>query len=192
MTRKLANGICCFGPATFVSAAFILSQFGSKGCEFLSFGNSDDIATYFNKNQVTGAGFYCYHTLSGIDYYYSDNLAFSDQVAFVQRMGIATTVLGATAWGFYIIASCIRFPPPIWLFVSMLLTATCVCEGLCFRFFDAPVCNITECSLGKSSKCSLSACVFWGLSSFMTCAVFKDAQDRDNEENEQQEVGDGD
>ncbi|KAL7474822.1 hypothetical protein ACHAW6_000773 [Cyclotella cf. meneghiniana] len=192
MTRKLANGICCFGPATFVTAAFILSQFGSKGCEFLSFGNSDDIATKFNKNQVTGAGFSCYHTLGGLEYYYTDFVPFREEVISVQRLSIATTVLGAIAWALYIFASCIRYPSPVWLFISMLLTATCICEGLCFKFFDAPVCYITECSLGKSSKCSLAACVFWGLSSFMTCAVFKDAQDRDKEENEQEEVGDGD
>lgn len=109
----------------------------------------------------------------------------------MKNMGLVTTVMGATCWGFYILASCIRFPPPVWLFISVVLTATCICEGLCFKFFDAPVCDVGECSLGLSSKCSLSACVFWGISSFMTCAVFKDAQDRYNDENDQEEVGDG-
>lgn len=138
-----------------------------------------------------GAGFTCFGTKDGIDYYYPENLPFSEETNFVQSMTLATTVMGATSWGLYIIASCFKFPPPLWLFVSTLLLATCICEGLCFTFFNAPVCDIAECSLGKSSRCSLSACVFWAVSSLMTCAVFKDAQDRHNEENEQEEVGDG-
>lgn len=159
---------------------------------YLSFGNADDVVTVFNKNQVMGAGFTCFGIKDGTDFYYPDNLPFSEDAIFVQNMGLATTVMGATAWGLYIIASCVRFPPPLWLLLSVLLVATCVCEGLCFTFFNAPVCDIAECGLGKSSRCSLSAVVFWALSSVMTCAVFKDAQDRYREENEQEEVGDED
>ena len=157
---------------------------------YLSFGNADDIVTVFNKNQVMGAGFTCFGTKDGIDYYYPDNLPFSEETIFVQNMGLATTVMGATAWGLYITASCFRFPPPVWMFLSVLLVATCICDGLCFTFFNAPVCSIAECNLGRSAKCSLSAVVFWAISSFMTCAVFKDALDRYNEENDQEAVGD--
>lgn len=203
-----------------MTTAFVLSQLGSKGCvsrptdvswnyevskrylnifwsnmhpiqHYLSFGNADDVVTVFNKNQVMGAGFTCFGTKDGTDYYYPDNLPFNEDAIFVQKMGLATTIMGAIAWGSYILASCIRFPPLAWLLVSFLLIATCVCEGLCFTFFNAPVCEIAECGLGKSSKCSLSATVFWALSSFMTCGIFKDAQDKYNEENEQEEVGDG-
>eukprot|EP01082_Thalassiosira_pseudonana_P002188 g2025.t1 g2025 contig11:556833-557509(-) len=72
MTRKLANGICCFGPATFVSAAFILSQFGSKGCEYIQLGDPNEVSDFFLRNQVDYAGLYCFHTQSGVNYMYSD------------------------------------------------------------------------------------------------------------------------
>ena len=136
-----------------------------------------------------GAGFTCLGT-SEKDIYYPDNLLFAEETVFVRNMALAATVMGGTAWGLYIIASCVRFPPPMWLFVSTLLVATCICEGLCFRFFDTSVCDIAECGLGKSSRCSISACVFWAISAVMTCSVFKEAQDRYIEENEQEPVGD--
>jgi len=165
-----------------VSAAFILSQFGSKGCEYIQFGDPNEVSDFFLRNQVDYAGLYCFHTQSGVNYMYSDVFEYSNEHSLARSMGLATTIMGAIAWCFYVVAICVRVPPFLWLLVSLTLVATCICEGLTFKFFSTDMCNVTECGLGTSSKCSISACVFWFISALMTCATFKDAQDRKAEQ----------
>lgn len=63
MSRRCANGFLCFGPATFVSCAFILSQFAQKGCRFIKLGDEGDNSDLSGGFVVDGvmayAGLYC-------------------------------------------------------------------------------------------------------------------------------------
>lgn len=127
---------------------------------------------------VQYAGIDCWRSTSGIDYVYGDNFNYSAEHEFARKMAMATTIMGATSFGVYFLASCIRFPPALWLLISITLVATCICEGLIFKFFDTEWCENTDCELSTSSRCGISACVFWGLSSVMTGGVFKQAMDR--------------
>ena len=108
-----------------------------------------------------------------------------------QRAALATTIMGATAWGLYLLASCVKYPSFVWLGISLILVSTCISQGVMFIFFDSDICLDTNCSLSTSSKCGIAASVFWGLSSIMTCGVVKDAHDRgsnrDEEDNEEGE-----
>ena len=127
------------------------------------------------------AGLHCWRGSGGIDYTYSTNFEYSNEHLLAQRMGLATTIMGATCWGLYFLSGCIRFPSFLWLGISFILLATCICQGIMFKFFDTSQCESTDCTLATSSKCGIAACIFWGISSFMTCGVFKEAhKDRDN------------
>ena len=131
------------------------------------------------------AGLHCWRGAGGIDYTYSTNFEYSNEHLLAQRMGLATTIMGATCWGLYFLSGCIRFPSFLWLGISLTLLATCICQGIMFKFFDTSQCESTDCTLATSSKCGIAACVFWGISSFMTCGVFKEAhKDRDNDDDQ--------
>ena len=128
---------------------------------------------------ITSTG---WKSTGGNDYIYDDEFTYSDEHATTTKLALATTVLGATAFGVYFLASCIKFPNFLWLVISLTLVATCVCEGMILgTFADTDWCDETNnCELGKSARCGIAACVFWGLSAFMTCGVFAEAN-RDDE-----------
>lgn len=128
-----------------------------------------------------------WRSANGVDFVYGPSFVYSSEHELAQKMALATTIMGATVWGVYVLSSCIRFPPSLWLLVSLTLMATCICEGLTFKFFDTDWCQVTDCGLGTSSKCGISACVFWGISSLMTCGIFKDNQDRQAQNNQEEE-----
>ncbi|KAL7547471.1 hypothetical protein ACHAWF_010765 [Thalassiosira exigua] len=179
-----ANGFLCFGPATFVSSAFILSQFAQKGCKFIRFEDGEDVSRM--DDVVESMGVDCWRSANGIDFRYSESYEFSSEHQLARKMALATTIMGAIVWGSYFLASCVRFPTLIWLVMSLTLMATCICEGLMFRFFDDPVCQVSSCSLSTSSKCGISATVFWGISSLMTCGIFGE-QAQKNSQGEEEE-----
>ncbi|KAL7463173.1 hypothetical protein ACHAXS_003552 [Conticribra weissflogii] len=133
-------------------------------------------------DQVDYLGVYCFQTENGINYAYASDAVFSSEHALARKMAYATTVMGAIAWCLYVLASCLRFPPALWLLASLVLVATCVCEGLNFKWFSSNECDVFECHLATSSRCGISACVLWFLSAIMTCGVSMDAKDRDGPE----------
>lgn len=184
--KALANGFWCIGPFQFVSSAFILSQFAQKGCEFLKFDVGDDADRL--DGAMAYAGLTCYRAMNGVERMYADNYNYGPEHDLARKMALSTLIMGATSWGFYWLASCIRFHAVIWVIISLTLAATCVCEGMMFKFFDADICDDGGCSLGTSSKCGISACVFWGVSSLMTCAVAKEAMDRGKGERDEEEL----
>jgi len=184
MGRKFANGCLCFGPASFVSAAFILSQFASRGCKFIDVDQPDSgfMSQLLLIDQVDYLGVFCFQTENGVNYAYASDAVFSSEHALARNMAYATTIMGAIAWCFYVLASCLRFPPPLWLLVSSVIVATCVCEGLNFKWFSSNECDFFECDLATSSRCGISACVFWFISAIMTYYVFKDSKDHEGGE----------
>lgn len=191
ITKLLANGILCFGPATFVTCAFILSQFAQKGCQFITLNDGDEMSDVsggsVRDRVIASAGLHCWRSANGVNFVYNDSYyPFTSEHETAQRMALATTIMGATAWGAYIFASCVRFPPVVWVFLSLTLAATCVCQGLIFRLFNSDWCSGDDdnCALGSSSKCGISACVFWGISSLMTCGIAKEAIGRQDDDDD--------
>ena len=134
---------------------------------------------------VQYAGIYCWRSTNGVDFRYGESFEYSDEHELARQMALAVTIMGAVAWGVFFLAACTRFPPALWLLVSLTLVATCICEGLIFKFFDTDWCQTSDCGLAISSRCCISAYVFWGVSFFMTCGIFKEAQDKENNQDEE-------
>ena len=182
-----ANGLLCFGPSTFVSVAFILSMFAQWRCNYVNTGDLSTGGFIFNQSVKT-VGIHCWQTVGGVNYKYgSDFDTMNDDVTTIQNLSIATTTMGGISWLVFFVASCCRFPSALWLLVGLVLAATAVTEGLVFQqVFGSDFC--TEggdmCEWGTGARCAISAMAFWGISSLMTCAMFKDAKDRDNEGND--------
>lgn len=138
------------------------------------------------------AGINCWQSNRGIDYVYSSrSFEYTSQHKMAQQAALATKILGATSWALYLLASCVRHPSFVWLGISLIFVGTCISQGIMFIFFDSDLCSDnTNCSLSTSSKCGIAACVFWGLSSVMTCGVFKDSHDRSrNDEGNEDDGG---
>ena len=72
-----------------------------------------------------------------------------------QRAALATTIMGATAWGLYLLASCVKYPSFVWLGISLILVSTCISQGVMFIFFDSDICLDTNCSLSTSLLLSI-------------------------------------
>lgn len=169
---SLASGFLCFGPATFVSVAFILSQFGQQGCSFLGVPDSegqdksifDRVDTY-----PAYAGLYCWQGVDGKRWLYGVDY---DGLQFARQMALATTIMGAVVWCFYVFSSCIKFHPTIWFVISLVLLATTVTQALQFQLFNSDPCSEGGCTLGTSSRLCISACVFWFVSALMTCGEY--------------------
>jgi len=189
----LANGFLCFGPATFISCAFILSQFAQKGCRFIKLGDgetSDLSGGVVLDGAIEYAGLFCWQASNGMEFLYRDNFQYSSEHELARKMALATTVMGATSWGAFFFAPCVRFPPPIWLLISLMLLATCITEGITFKFFDSDWCQAgADCRLATSSKCGISACVFWGISFIMTCGIFVETLSQHTHEQSAQDGG---
>jgi hypothetical protein len=168
---NLASGFLCFGPASFVSVAFILSQFGQQGCSFLGLPDSegqdksifDRVDTY-----PAYAGLYCWQGVDGQRWLYGVDY---DGLKFARQTALATTIMGAVVWCFYVFSSCIKFHPTIWFVMSLTLLATTVTQALQFQLFNSDLCS-EGCTLGTSSRLCISACVFWFVSALMTCGEY--------------------
>lgn len=103
------------------------------------------------------AGLFCWQASNGMEFLYRDNFQYSSEHELARKMALATTVMGATSWGAFFFAPCVRFPPPIWLLISFMLLATCITEGITFKFFDSDWCQAgADCRLATSSKCGIS------------------------------------
>lgn len=165
---NLASGFLCFGPATFVSVAFILSQFGQQGCSFL--GNLNPDKSIFDRVDTSPAyaGLYCWQGVNGGRYLYGVDF---DGLQFARQTALATTIMGAVVWCFYVFSSCIKFHPAIWFVMSLTLLATTVTQALQFQLFNSDRCS-EGCTLGTSSRLCISACVFWFVSALMTCGEY--------------------
>lgn len=165
-----ANGILCFGPATFVSVAFILSQFAQQGCSFIGLPESEGQNTgIFDKSTAAYAGIYCWQGVTGQKWLYSVDW---EGLGFAKDMALATTVMGAVVWCFYLFSSCMRYHPAIWFLLSLTLLATTITQSLQFQLFSNDLCSDGGCTLGTSSRVGISACVFWFISAIMTCGEF--------------------
>ena len=163
-----ANGFLCFGPATFVSVAFILSQFGQQECSFVGLSDAEGQDTrFFVKDNAAYAGIYCWQGVNGGKYYYPDDQP--EKLQFARQMALATTVMGAAAWLFYLFSSCIKYHPAIWFLVSLVLLATTATQALQFQLFNDDLCSDGGCTFGRSTRLIISACVFWFISAIMTC-----------------------
>jgi hypothetical protein len=165
-----ASGFLCFGPATFVSVAFILSQFAQQGCSFIGLPESEGQNTdIFNKSSAAYAGIYCWEGVAGQKWLYANDW---EGLYSIRKLAIATTVMGAVVWCFYLFSSCVKYQPAIWFLLSLILLATTVTQALQFQLFNSDRCNDGGCTLGTSSRIGISACVFWFISAMMTCGEF--------------------
>ncbi|KAL9178519.1 hypothetical protein ACHAXT_001857 [Thalassiosira profunda] len=173
---KLANGILCFGPSTFVSCAFILSMFAQWQCNYVNV--TDDLETGgFFSTPVKTLGIHCWQTEAGVNYKYGSDFDDTD-MSTIQNLSYATIVMGGVAWCVYFLGACCTFPPPVWGLMGLVLAATAVTEGLVFQqVFNSDFCS-EGCAWGTGAKCAISAMTFWALSTLMTCAMVKDAKDR--------------
>ena len=159
-----------------MSVAFILSQFAQQGCTFIGLPDTD-LSDSFPQATPAYAGIYCWQSITGQKWLYSNNWEGLDSV---RQMALATTVMGAMAWCFYLFSSCIRYHPAIWFVMSLTLLATTVTQALQFQLFSRDVCSDGGCVLGTSSRVGISACVFWFISAIMTCGIVKEANDKRN------------
>ena len=154
-----------------MSVAFILSQFGQQDCSFVGLSDAEGQDTrFFVKDNAAYAGIYCWQGVNGGKYYYPDDQP--EKLQFARQMALATTVMGAAAWLFYLFSSCIRYHPAIWFLVSLVLCATTVTQALQFQLFNDDLCSDGGCTFGRSTRLIISACVFWFISAIMTCGEF--------------------
>eukprot|EP00984_Skeletonema_dohrnii_P018910 scaffold8947_cov124-Skeletonema_dohrnii-CCMP3373.AAC.8 len=89
---NLANGFLCFGPATFVSVAFILSQFAQQGCSFVGLPSEGQDTNIFDKNTAAYAGIYCWQGVGGQKWLYAYAW---EGLGYARQMALASTVMGA-------------------------------------------------------------------------------------------------
>lgn len=151
-----------------MSVAFILSQFGQQGCTFIGLPQSEGQNTrFFDQTTAAYAGIYCWQGVAGQKWMYSNDEP--EGLVFARQMALATTVMGAVAWLFYVFSSCIRYHAAIWFLMSLVLLATTVTQALQFQLFSNDLCIDDGCTFGKSSRLVISACVFWFISAIMTC-----------------------
>lgn len=112
-----------------------------------------DGKSYIEVGDAATAGVTCFTTTAGTSYAYSREDSI-DQT--VQDLSQATVIMGAVAWCFYLLAGCCKFPPPLWLLVSLICAATAVTEGLVFQqIFNSDFCA-NDCSWGTGAKCAIS------------------------------------
>ena len=130
------------------------------------------------------AGIYCWRSTTGIDFTYGDVYEYSAEHELARKMALSTTVMGATVFGAFFLSSCVRFPPAVWLLISLTLVATCICEGMIFMMFNSLWCQNTDCGLATSSRCGISAVVFWFISSLMSCGIYKERKDKEADQDE--------
>mmetsp|Transcript_2371 Transcript_2371/g.5186 ORF Transcript_2371/g.5186 Transcript_2371/m.5186 type:complete len:225 (-) Transcript_2371:1864-2538(-) len=178
---NLANGFLCFGPATFVSVAFILSQFAQQGCSFVGLPSEGQDTNIFDKSTASYAGIYCWQGVGGQKWLYAYAW---EGLGYARQMALASTVMGAVVWCFFLFSSCMRYHPAIWFLLSLILLATTVTQALQFQMFSNDVCSDGGCTLGTSSRVGISACVFWFISAIMTCGIAKEAKDKQSSESE--------
>uniref|UniRef100_A0A6U3WM62 MARVEL domain-containing protein n=1 Tax=Skeletonema marinoi TaxID=267567 RepID=A0A6U3WM62_9STRA len=178
---NLANGFLCFGPATFVSVAFILSQFAQQGCSFVGLPSEGQDTNIFDKSTAAYAGIYCWQGVGGQKWLYAYAW---EGLGYARQMALASTVMGAVVWCFFLFSSCMRYHPAIWFLLSLILLATTVTQALQFQMFSNDVCSDGGCTLGTSSRVGISACVFWFISAIMTCGIAKEAKDKQSSESE--------
>ena len=162
-----------------MSVAFILSQFAQQGCQFIGvppqspfFDTSS--SAYLGVDEAIGwiteqgqlyAGIYCWTSAGGQRWEYGINY---NELEFSNSMALATTVMGSVVICFYLFSSCMHYHPAIWFLLSLTLVATTMTQALQFRIFKSEICDV-GCTLGRSSRLGISACVFWGVSAVMTC-----------------------
>ncbi len=153
-----------------MSVAFILSQFAQQGCSFIGLPESEGQNTgIFDKSTAAYAGIYCWQGVTGQKWLYSFDW---EGLGFAKDMALATTVMGAVAWCFYLFSSCMRYHPAIWFLLSLTLLATTITQALQFQLFSNDLCSDGGCTLGTSSRVGISACVFWFISALMTCGKY--------------------
>mmetsp|Transcript_34892 Transcript_34892/g.83421 ORF Transcript_34892/g.83421 Transcript_34892/m.83421 type:complete len:196 (+) Transcript_34892:73-660(+) len=193
MSRKLANGIACFGPSFFVTVAFILSQSAQRKCNYVSIDGGGSNILDGVPRALDKAGVYCWQGVGGGNYLYGQSALDQFEGTDATRdLSLATTVMGATAWTVFFLAGCVRFPPAVWMLMSAVLVATTVTEGLVYqRMLHNLYCDGGGvCSRGPGAKCAIAAMAFWSLSSIMCCGVFREARDRKEAEDEGVDVSD--
>jgi hypothetical protein len=153
-----------------VSVAFILSQFAQQGCSFIGLPESEGQNTnIFIKSSAAYAGIYCWEGVSGQKWLYSTDW---EGLHSIRNLALATTVMGAVVWCFFLFSSCVKYPPAVWFMMSLILLATTVTQALQFQLFTSDRCIDGGCTLGTSARVGISACVFWFISAIMTCGEF--------------------
>ena len=141
-----------------------------RNCSFIGLPESEGQNTsIFDKSTAAYAGIYCWQGAAGQKWLYSVDW---EGLGFAKEMALATTVMGAVAWCFYVFSSCMRYHPAIWFLLSLILLATTVTQALQFQLFSNDLCSDGGCTLGKSSRIGISACVFWFISAIMTCGEY--------------------
>jgi hypothetical protein len=122
-----SNGIACFGPSLFVSAAFVLSLTATSLCNFLEL---DDTNVLKGAN-VAEIGFWCYERSNGDRYGYSNELDDNMDSKFeaARSMGLIANILGFFVWIIYLLAACIPMPAVVFVGTGFVCLFTCMFEG---------------------------------------------------------------
>ncbi|KAL7576921.1 hypothetical protein ACA910_006679 [Epithemia clementina (nom. ined.)] len=187
---SLANGILCFGPSLFVSAAFTLSLFSSSLCNFYEVDvSSSNIPIADN---VQAIGFWCYEGINGNRSQYPSNLDLDSEFETARALGLTANIIGFIVFLVYLFAGCIPFPAKIFVLTGFLCMMACMFEGFKFwlgrstTFCDSQITGLTlDCSMDAAAKCSISSAVLWFMAGLMTCAHGKErmaAQERRRDE----------
>jgi len=187
---NLANGIACFGPSLFVSAAFSLSLTSSSLCNYLVL-DGDNVwrGPPFN---VRAIGFWCYEQTDGNRYSYANELDNYDSAFESARaMGLVANIMGFCVLCIYIISGCIPLPAIAWYVTGLAALLTGFFEGMKFMMLQSELfCDGSGlgCSYYKGGRCSIASIVLWFVASLMTCAMGKQRkEERHDNRDERQE-----
>ena len=127
-----ANGILCFGPSLFVSAAFCLSLVSTSLCNFLKLDDDNFFRVPRAQNVgVRAIGFWCFEDVGGSRREYSGSVMgnLDDDFDVARGLGFTANIVGFLIWLIYLFASCIPFPPKIFLLTGLFCFITCMFEG---------------------------------------------------------------
>ncbi len=128
-------------------------------------------------------GLRCWQSVDGSNYYYPDGVGdfFNSSHNAAKAFGIITTIFGAIAIVYFFMAVCIDMLNSTtgYALIGSLLLLTCIFECMTFLLFQSSIC-IFGCSLDTASRCGIAACVFWFVSSVMTCAAASQLKNEDN------------
>lgn len=191
---NLASGIACLGPSTLASAALILSIVANSRCHLVDYSADEEDDTRLDQFlNPSSFGLWCYEAQNG-DKYDTRDYDFDSKFEAARGLGTTVIVLGWIIWSFYLLASCKRFPPKIFMLIGFLCICTSLFQGLVFLVYKSYPCDDDACSLGTGGRCAISATVFWFFAGTMSCASGKKAEEAAPEaqqEDEKHDITDG-
>ena len=160
------HGNRVFGPMLFTTIAFILSNAGSRGCNYLYrlFVAFDNTYPFLVQQPGQGIGIWGYES-RGNCVYYPSQMVVDPKINAARVFSTWTTIVG----GFILIVLwftvCMGIGRIGWSLMGFFLLLNSLFEGLTLILKSSALCDPTfgVCSLAKGSRCGVSALVFWFL-----------------------------